>query len=118
MSLFLPNLIRTRRAALALVSTGALCLLSACAATGTSVSDFDQVTLAPGDTGHCDCNPCRVSLQMPPGTGSYEVRGNEVKIGSYPAGQVADLGSFWQTQAFEIKGANVAKAYAYIPQQR
>jgi hypothetical protein len=55
---------------------------------------------------------------MPPGTGSFEVTGNEVKIGTYPAGQVADLGSFWQTQAFEIKGANVPKAYAYIPQQR
>ena len=118
MSLFPPTLIRTHRAALALVSAGALCLLAACASTCKSVSGFDQVTLAPGDTGNCDSSPCRVSLQMPPGTGSYEVTGNEVKIGTYPAGQVADLGSFWQTQAFEIKGANVPKAYAYIPQQR
>ena len=37
---------------------------------------------------------------------------------SYPAGQVVSLGSFWQSQAFEIKGANVPKAYAYIPNTR
>jgi hypothetical protein len=39
-------------------------------------------------------------------------------IAPYPAGQVVSLGSFWQSQAFEIKGANVPKAYAYIPNTR
>jgi hypothetical protein len=97
---------------------GALFLLAGCAAPGTSVSGFDKLTLAPGDTGNCDSSPCQVLLKMPPGSGSFQVTGNEIPVGTYPAGQVADLGSFWQSQAFEIKGANVPKAYAYIPNQR
>jgi hypothetical protein len=97
---------------------GAACLLAACAAPGTSVQGFDKVTLAPGDTGNCTSTPCQVLLKMPPGTGTFEVTANEVKVGIYPAGQVVSLGSFWQSQAFEIKGANVPKAYAYIPSTR
>lgn len=97
---------------------GAATLLAACAAPGTSVQGFDQVTLAPGDTGNCISTPCQVLLKMPPGSGTFEVTGNEVKVGTYPAGQVASLGSFWESQAFEIKGANVPKAYAYIPSTR
>jgi hypothetical protein len=49
---------------------------------------------------------------------SLSITANEVKVGTYPAGQVVSLGSFWQSQAFEIKGANVPRAYAYIPNQR
>ena len=97
---------------------GALGLLAACAAPGTSVSGFDQLNLKPGDTGQCDSSPCRVFLQIPAGTGSYVVTGNEATVGTYPAGQNADLGSFWSTQAFQIQGLNVPKAYAYIPNQR
>lgn len=96
---------------------GALGLLSACASTGKDVQGFDQVTLAPGDTGNCTSSPCRVLLQIPAGSGSYEVTANEVKVGTYPAGQTADLGSFWGSQAFQIRGMNVPKAYAYIPTQ-
>lgn len=96
---------------------GALGLLSACATStdSESISGFDQLNLKPGDTGQCDSRPCRVFLQIPAGSGSYEVTGNETKIGVYPAGQNADLGSFWQSQAFEINGMDVPKAYAYIP---
>ena len=97
---------------------GAAFLLAACAAPGTSVQGFDKVTLAPGDTGNCTSTPCQVLLKMPPGTGTFEVTGNEVKVGTYPAGQVVSLGSFWTSQAFEIKGANVPKVYAYIPSTR
>jgi hypothetical protein len=96
----------------------ALGLLTACASTGKHVSGFDQLDLAPGDTGNCTSSPCRVFLQIPAGSGSYEVTANEVKVGVYPAGQNADLGSFWQSQAIEIKGMDVPKAYAYIPIQR
>jgi hypothetical protein len=96
---------------------GALGLLSACASTGTSVSGFDQLNLKPGDTGQCDSSPCQVFLQIPAGTGSYVVTGNEATIGTYPAGQNAALGSFWSSQAFQIQGMNVPKAYAYIPSQ-
>ncbi len=97
---------------------GSLALLAACAAPGTSVSGFDQLNLKPGDTGNCDSSPCAVFLQIPPGTGSYVVTGNEVKVGTYPAGQNAALGSFWNSQAFQIQGMNVPKAYAYIPNTR
>jgi hypothetical protein len=94
-------------------------LLSACASTGgNSISGFDQVTLAPGDTGNCESSPCQVYLEIPAGSGSYEVTANEVRVGNFPGGQTASLGSFWQSQAFEIKGMDVPKAYAYIPQQR
>jgi len=93
-------------------------LLSACSSTGdNSISGFDQLTLAPGDTGNCDSSPCQVYLKIPAGSGSYEVTANEVRVGTYPAGQTAFLGSFWQSQAFAIKGMNVPKAYAYIPAQ-
>ena len=64
---------------------GALGLLSACASTGTSVSGFDQLNLKPGDTGQCDSSPCQVFLQIPAGTGSYVVTGNEATIGTYPS---------------------------------
>lgn len=111
--------VRTRSTLASLgLCVGAACLIGGCAAPGTSVQGFDKVTLAPGDTGNCTSSPCQVLLKMPPGTGTFEVTGNEVRVGTYPAGQVVSLGSFWQSQAFEIKGANVPKAYAYIPNQR
>lgn len=101
-----------------IVSVSAVGLLSACASAGKEVQGFDQVTLAPGETGNCLSSPCRVLLKIPAGTGAYEVTGNEIKVGTYPGGQTADLGSFWQSQAIQIKGMNVPKAYAYIPNQR
>jgi hypothetical protein len=97
---------------------GTLGLLSACTSTGKDdITAFDQLTLSPGDTGTCTSSPCRVFLQIPAGTGSYEVTANEVRVGEFPAGEKADLGSFWQSQAFEIEGLEVPKAYAYIPNQ-
>lgn len=96
----------------------ALGLLAACTSTGKHVSGFDQLDLAPGDTGNCTSSPCRVFLQIPAGTGSYEVTANEVKVGVFPGGRNANLGSYWQSQAIEIKGMDVPKAYAYIPVQR
>jgi hypothetical protein len=94
---------------------GALGLLSACATSGRHETGFDQLTLAPGDTGTCESNPCRVFLKIPAGSGSYEVTGNQVKVGTYPAGQTADLGSYFSSQAFQIVGMDVPKAYAYVP---
>lgn len=95
-----------------------LCGLSSCASTGDNdITGFDQITLAPGDTGTCESSPCQVSLTIPAGSGSYEVTGNGTKLGTYPAGQTSMVGSFWQSQAIEIVGMDVPKAYAYIPQQ-
>jgi hypothetical protein len=109
---------QARRYLGATLLAGGLALLSACASTGKDVQGFDQITVAPGDTGNCTSSPCQVFLKIPAGTGTYEVTGNEAKVGVYPAGQTASLGSFWQTQAFQIQGMNVPKAYVYIPNQR
>ena len=72
------------------------------------------ITVAPGQTGTCESSPCAVSLVMPAGSGSYEVTGNEISLGSYPAGQTVQVGSFYQSQAIEVKGAGVPRAYVYI----
>jgi hypothetical protein len=80
-----------RRALLA----GTTLLLVACASSGEHVTGVMQITLKPGETGTCQTSPCQVSLVMPPGTGTYEVTGNEVKIGDFPAGQTVSLGSLF-----------------------
>ena len=93
----------------------ALGLLSACVTTGgKDVSSFDQLNLAPGDTGNCLSSPCRVFLLMPAGSGSYEVTANQVKRGVFPAGQNADLGSFSESSVIEIQGMDAPKTYVYV----
>lgn len=110
----LPGLgFRFARRAL-LVGTSAL--LAACASSGEHVTGVMQITLKPGETGTCQSSPCQVSLVMPPGTGTYEVTGNEVKIGDFPAGQTVSLGSLFGSNAIKIVGAGVPPAYVYIPQ--
>lgn len=109
------RLIYSRSASAALILS-VVGQLSGCASTGNNnITGFDQLTLSPGDTGQCDSSPCQVYLKLPAGSGSYKVTGNEVPVGSFPAGQTAFLGSFWSSQAFQVQGANVPKAYAYIP---
>lgn len=93
----------------------AVLLLSGCASTGKVIQGWDEVTLAPGDTGQCISNPCRVLLQMPPGSGTYEVTGNETNLGQYPAGQTANLGAYTSSMGIQIKGVNVPQTYVYIP---
>jgi hypothetical protein len=95
-----------------------LLLVGGCASSPNDPSGSISITVKPGDTGTCATSPCQVSLQMPPGSGSYEVTGNQVKIGTYPAGQTVNLGSYWNTQRFDIVGANVPATYVYIPRQR
>lgn len=103
-------------------TVGLLCALACIAPIAqsgdNSISGFDQITLAPGDTGTCNSSPCTVYLRMPEGEGSYEVMSSgDGRVGEYPAGETVNLGSFWNSQAFEIKGMDVPKAYAYIPSQ-
>ena len=50
-----------------------------------------------------------------PGKGSFEVTGNEVKVGTFPAGQTVNLGGYWSSQKFAIVGAGVPPVYVYIP---
>jgi len=104
------------------ISAAVLCGLAGVAsmvqAGDNSISGFDEITLAPGDTGRCNSSPCTVNLKMPPGEGTYEVMSSsDGRIGEYPAGETVKLGSFWSDQAFTIKGMDVPKAYAYIPNQ-
>ncbi|UHD14352.1 hypothetical protein [Thiocapsa bogorovii] len=91
-------------------------LLVACASSGEHVTGAMQITLKPGETGTCQSNPCQVSFVMPPGTGTYEVTGNQVKIGDFPAGQTVSLGSLFGSNAIKVVGADVPTAYVYIPQ--
>jgi hypothetical protein len=104
-----------RFARLALLA-GTSVLLVACASSGEHVTGVMQITVKPGETGTCQSSPCQVSLVMPPGTGTFEVTGNEVKIGDFPAGQTVSLGSLFGSNAIKIVGADVPPAYVYIPQ--
>jgi len=94
---------------------GAFALLAACQTTGgKDVSSFDQLNLAPGDTGNCLSSPCRVFLQMPAGSGEYEVTANQVKLGVFPAGQNVDLGGITESSVIEIQGMDAPKTYVYV----
>ena len=73
------------------------------------------ITVKPGDTGNCAISPCRVLLEMPPGNGDYQVLGNQVDFGLYPAGKIVNLGDFYEPVAIEVVAAGVPKAYVYIP---
>jgi hypothetical protein len=92
--------------------------IAACSSTANDPTGVIAVTVKPGDTGTCDTSPCQVSLVMPPGTGSFEVTGNEVRVGTFPAGQTVNLGGYYASQAFKIVGADVPPAYVYIPQEQ
>lgn len=73
------------------------------------------ITVKPGDTGNCAISPCRVLFEMPAGSGDYQVLGNQVDFGLYPAGKIVNLGDFYEPVAIEVVGAGVPKAYVYIP---
>jgi hypothetical protein len=94
---------------------GLLPLLAACASTGRHVSDWGEITLKPGDTGTCLSTPCRVFFEMPPGKGTYRVTANQVKVGDFPAGRKANLGSFFESNAIRVQGADVPITYVYVP---
>jgi hypothetical protein len=100
---------------LTLGSVLAALVLAGCATSQNQPSGIIDITLKPGDTGSCESSPCQVRLVMPPGKGSYQVTGNEMRIGTFPAGQTVALGGYWQSQKFAIVGAKVPPAYVYIP---
>jgi hypothetical protein len=92
-----------------------LVLFSGCTSSARYVSDWGEITLAPGDTGTCSSNPCRVFFAMPAGTGTYTVTGTGFTIGEYPAGQTVSLGSFFESSAIKVEGAAVPNTYIYVP---
>jgi len=89
--------------------------LVGCASSPNTPTGVISITVKPGDTGSCESTPCQVRLVMPPGTGTYEVTGNEVRVGTFPAGQTVNLGGYWNSQKFAIVGAGVKPAYVYVP---
>lgn len=115
-TLALQALLPRRSIALAMLIGPAL--LAGCAGQpGQQGSDFDQVNLAPGGTASCYSDPCAVMFAMPPGKGSYTVRANNQVVGTYPAGQVANLGNFFRENSpftFTIDGTDAKPAIFYI----
>ena len=106
--------IRRPLACATLLSLAVLSL--SCTSTGRHVSNWGEIDLAPGDTGNCWSNPCRVYLQMPSGPGPMGVTANGISLGTFPAGQRVAIGSFFESNAIRISGAGVPPAYVYIPQ--
>jgi hypothetical protein len=98
-----------------LPATLAALVLTACSGFANQPTGVISITVKPGDTGTCESAPCQVKLVMPPGKGSYEVTGNEVRVGTFPAGQTVNLGGYWSSQKFAIVGAGVPPVYVYIP---
>jgi hypothetical protein len=92
--------------------------LLGCQSTGRHVSAWGEITLAPGDTGTCTSNPCRVFFEMPPGDGNYRVDAGpgQIRIGEFPAGETVSLGSFFESGSIKLPGANVPPAYIYVPE--
>ncbi|MFZ1573778.1 MAG: hypothetical protein WAT36_00740 [Chromatiaceae bacterium] len=102
----------------ALTSLLVALVLGGCGSSPNYPTGTIAITVKPGDTGTCITAPCQVSLVMPPGQGSYEVTGNEVRVGTYPAGRTVNLGGYYESQKFVIVGANVEPIYVYVPNQR
>ena len=69
----------------------------------------------PGETETCVIACYEICLEMPRGNGEYCVTGNETDFGRYPAGGTVSLGTFYHSQAIEIVGADVPRAYVYLP---
>jgi len=92
-------------------------LLAGCAGQPSGGSDFGQVNLAPGKTAACYTDPCTILFAMPPGAGSYVVRANNQLVGTYPAGQVANLGDFFKMDSpitITVDGTDAKPAILYI----
>lgn len=106
-----PELAVPLKGRLVLVIILLLPLLAACAgdsAHTSSGTNFGEITLEAGSSGTCVSSPCRVYLAMPPGSGSLEVLAGGVKVGSFPAGETASLGSYWTGfTVFTIVGSDV-----------
>ncbi len=90
-------------------------VLAGCTGLERNPSGAITVTVKPGDTGQCAISPCRILLEMPPGDGAYRVTGNQITLGTYPAGETVNLGDFYRPQAIEIVGAGVPRAFVYLP---
>jgi hypothetical protein len=103
------------RAACLLPALLAAIVIGGCAGIERYPSGAITVTVKPGQTGQCAIAPCRILLEMPPGDGEYRVTGNQITLGTYPAGKTVNLGNYYEPQAIEIVGAGVPRAFVYLP---
>ena len=90
----------------------AITLLLAALATGQAIAsgsnNFGEITLEAGSSGTCISSPCKVYFVMPPGSGSYVVLANNMKVGSYPASETVSLGGYWTgVTRFKVVGSDV-----------
>ena len=100
-----------------LLALAALSVLSGCASNPTCGADsrnFDSVTICPGASRTCATTPCAVYYVMPEGSGRYQVTGNQVLIGEFSVGETVHLGSFWDSQYFDIVGAEYPRAFVFM----
>ena len=76
-----------------------------------------EVKLAPGKSESCFGSPCTVTFVMPEGTGTYEVvqdNPHGTKLGDFPAGETVNLGSFYSSTVFFVKGGDFKPAHVWI----
>lgn len=109
------KLLLSKAGTLPAFSLSILMLLGGCASTPNEETGFDKVTVKPGQTASCETRPCKIMFEVPAGSGTVEVTGNQTRLGDYPAGQTSEVGSFWQSQEIEIKGSDLPAAYVNIP---
>lgn len=81
--------------------------------------NFEQVTFCPGASAYCATEPCEALFQMPPGEGEYQVTSNNLDLGSFPAGQTVNLGSFWRgAHQIEVQGSDAPVAHFWVTGDR
>jgi hypothetical protein len=92
-------------------------LLAGCGGMPASQSDFNQVTVGPGDTRTCYTDPCTILYRMPSGQGTYTVRVNNLFGANIAAGSVGNLGGFYRFDSpirVTVDGLAVEEAVVFI----
>jgi len=82
---------------------------------------YPQMSMAPGVTRACYADPCSVLFTLPTGADSYTVRANDRVLGTFPAGQSADLGVFYRQDSpvtITVDGIERSAAVLYLLEQQ
>jgi hypothetical protein len=90
-----------------LAITFCLVTLASSSSIASGTNNFGEITLEAGSSGTCISSPCKVYFVMPPGSGSFEVLANNMKVGSFPAGATVSLGGYWTgVTRFKVVGSD------------
>ena len=85
-----------------------LVTLTSGSSVASGTNNFGEITLEAGSSGTCISSPCKVYFVMPPGSGSYVVLADNMKVGSFPAGETVSLGGYWTgVTRFKVVGSGV-----------